>query len=127
MKKEKIEPTSPDSEKELASGYYNDPDTATVKISVNRKRGLVLAFWTKRIPGSDNFMLVAKLFNGSTAHRAWASWIRDYIDMTHVRNYILKDCENWFDSEALMMRTKFFERYRYERAPEVIETYVALI
>lgn len=113
-------------EMELASPSYNDLDTATIKLPINQKKGLTLAIWTKQIEDSKNFVLVAKLFKGNVIYRAWTTIVRDYIDMTHVRNYIIKDCEFWFDSDAFLMHQRFAARYRYERAPEHIETYIAL-
>lgn len=105
-------------ETEVESGHYNDPGTSTFHIVINARKALKLYVWTRPI-AENKFLFIAKLTSGQTAHRAWAAYVRDYVDMTHVRNWVLRDCEFWFDSDALMLCNKFFDRYRYERPPQL--------
>ena len=52
--------------------------------------------------------------------------VRDYIDMTHLRNWIMRDCKDVMDSNGRMLLDKFLQRYKYERPPAVTHTYIAI-
>ena len=45
--------------------------------------------------------------------------------MTHLRNWVLKDCEDVMDSDGLNMVTKFMIRYKYKRPAKVKHQYLA--
>lgn len=96
----------------------------TVTLRVNNDTKLELWIWTKEYE-PDHFLLVAKLVKNGITYRSWADAVRDYIDMTHLRNWILKDCEDVMDSDGLNMVTKFMTRYKYKRPAKVKHQYLA--
>lgn len=109
-----------DLEKEIE--MCTEPPTVTLR--VNNDTRLELWIWTKEYePG--RFLLVAKLVQNGVTYRSWADAVRDYIDMTHLRNWILKDCEDVMDSDGLNMVTKFMTRYKYKRPAQVKHQYLA--
>ena len=96
----------------------------TVTLRVNNDTKLELWIWTQEYE-PDHFLLVAKLVKNGITYRSWADAVRDYIDMTHLRNWILKDCEDVMDSDGLNMVTKFMTRYKYKRPAKVKHQYLA--
>lgn len=101
-------------------------ETPTVTLRVNNDTKLELWIWTKEYE-PDHFLLVAKLVKNGITYRSWADAVRDYIDMTHLRNWILKDCEDLMDSNGLDLMFKFMNRYKYERPAKVKHIYQALM
>lgn len=100
-------------------------ETPTVTLRVNNSTMLELWIWTKEYePG--HFLLVAKLVQNGVVYRSWADAVRDYIDMTHLRNWILKDCQELMDSDGLDLMFKFLNRYKYERPAKVKHIYQAM-
>lgn len=100
-------------------------ESPTVTLRVNQASRLELWIWTKEYePGK--FLLIAKLIRNGIAYRSWADAVHDFIDMTHLRNWILKECEDQMDSEGLELLMKFMQRYKYERPAKVKHCYQAL-
>ena len=99
-------------------------ETPTVTLRVNNDTKLELWIWTKEYE-PDHFLLVAKLVKNGVVYRSWADAVRDYIDMTHLRNWILKDCKDVMDSDGLNMVTKFMTRYKYKRPAKVKHQFLA--
>lgn len=99
-------------------------DKPTIGICVNRSNRLRLLIWTREYE-PNRFLLIAKLVKDDVVYRSWADAVRDYIDMTHLRNWVLKDCEDVMDSDGLNMVTKFMIRYKYKRPAKVKHQYLA--
>lgn len=93
-----------------------------VLLCLNQEEGIHLKIWTWSY--DDNaFLLVARLMKGESVYRAWADAVRDYIDMTHLRNWIVKDCADVMDSNGRMILEKFMKRYKYERPAKAHAVY----
>lgn len=99
-------------------------DKPTIGICVNRSNRLQLLIWTREYE-PDRFLLIAKLVKDDVVYRSWADAVRDYIDMTHLRNWVLKDCEDIMDSDGLELLLKFMQRYKYERRAKIHHNYLA--
>lgn len=98
----------------------------TVGLCLNRDSRVDLLIWTKEYE-PERFLLIAKLVKNGVVYRSWADAVRDYIDMTHLRNWIIKDCQELMDSDGLDLMVKFMDRYKYERPAKVKHVYQALM
>lgn len=84
-----------------------------------------LLIWTWEFE-PEQFALVARLVRKGLIVHAWSDTVRDYIDMTHVRNWLLGNCKDYMTSEILAKQLQFMARYKYERAPLVSKKYVVI-
>lgn len=109
-----------DLEKEIEAAK----EPPTVGLCLNRKARLELLIWTQEYE-PNHFLLIAKLVKNGTVYRSWADAVRDYIDMTHLRNWILRDCEDIMDSDGLELLLKFMQRYKYERRAKIHHNHLA--
>ena len=110
---------------DLEEEIENAKEPPTVTLRVNQTSKLELWIWTTEYE-PEKFLLIAKLVKNGMPYRSWADAVRDFIDMTHLRNWILKECENQMDSEGLELMMKFMQRYKYERPPKVKHCYQAI-
>ena len=98
----------------------------TVVICIYQNPQREIHIWTYKY-ANQRYLLIAKLVdNSGKVYRAWADSVRDYIDMTHLRNWILNDCKDVMDSKGRLLLEQFMKRYKYERSPELTQTYVAI-
>lgn len=114
-------------QEEVESAAYNDLSTAQILLIVNEKQSLKLAIWTRQIPDTEKWLLVAKLVSKGEVYQAFASIIRDYIDMTHVRNWIMNEIEPFMDSKGFVIMERWIARHRYVRAPEYSITFKVIM
>lgn len=109
---------------DLEHEIESSTETPTVTICANRANRIEIQIWTREYE-PNHFLLIAKLVKNGIVYRSWADAVRDYIDMTHLRNWVLKDCEDIMDSDGLNMVTKFMSLYRYKRPAKVKHQYLA--
>ncbi len=111
---------------ELEDEIANRIDSPTVSITICDKPLRKVLIWTYSYD-DRKYLLIAKLVDhDGVVYRAWADAVRDYIDMTHLRNWIMRDCKDVMDSNGRMLLDKFLQRYKYERPPAVTHTYIAI-
>lgn len=87
--------------------------------------GTHLLIWTWEFE-PEQFALVARLVTKGQVICAWSDTVRDYIDMTHVRNWLLSNCRDFMTSEILAKQLQYIALYKYERAPLVCKRFVLI-
>lgn len=112
---------------EVESCSYANTSTANMLLVVNSRKGLKLAIWTKQLVNSRHFLVVSKLVANGICYRASVAIVRDYIDFTHVRNWVFEDAEPLMDSTGYAMFEKFLARHRYTRKPQYTVCYQAMM
>lgn len=112
---------------EIESGSYMDLSTASMLTIVNSKKELKIAIWTKQLPKSRSFLVVSKLTANGVCYRGSVAIVRDYVDFTHVRNWVFEDAEPLMDSSGYALFEKLLARHRYTRKPQYTVCYQAMM
>lgn len=109
---------------ELESELYSNPASAQCHIVLHSKRMTDLYIWTRALEQENGYVLVAKVIDRAEIIRAYSAHVIDFIDMAHVRNWIMKNCADLVDSSGFLCSEKFLKYTKGSRRPDVNLNYL---